>query len=184
MNSSEALSRYSRVAIALHWTIAIMILLNFIGAFEAEDLKGAEKAYAMAGHKAMGITILVLSVLRLVWRLVNRPPALVESLKAWEAAMAKVTHWLFYFLTIAVPMAGWGLHSSAKQGAPVSWFGQFHIPALPVASDKPTVGMFHEMHEIFAFLMLGLIALHVAAALKHQFMDRDGTLRRMLPFLK
>lgn len=184
MDTAQARVRYSRVAIALHWIIAIMILLNFIGAFAAEDLPPAEKAYAMAGHKAMGITILTLSVLRLVWRIAFRPPPLVETLKAWEAALAKVTHWLFYFLTTAVPMAGWGLHSSAKAGAPVSWFGQFDIPALPVGSDKPTVGMFHEMHEIFAFLMLGLIVLHVAAALKHQFFDRDGTLGRIVPFMK
>lgn len=184
MDSSEAQARYSRVAIALHWIIAIMILLNFWGAFEAEDLKGAEKAWAMAGHKAMGLTILALTVARLLWRIFRRPPPLVETLEAWEAAVAKVTHWLFYFLTLAVPMAGWAMHSAAKEGAPVSWFGQFDIPALPVSSDKPTIGMFHEMHEIFAFLMLGLIVLHVAAALKHQFADRDGTLRRMLPFAK
>jgi cytochrome b561 len=161
-----------------------MILLNFIGAFEAEDLPRAEKMVAMAGHKAMGISILVLSVLRLVWKLIHPSPPLVETLKSWEAALAKVTHWLFYFLMIATPLAGWSLHSAASGGKALTWFGQFDIPALPVGADKPTVGMFHELHEMFAFAMLLLLVLHVAAALKHQFVDRDGTLRRITPFMK
>lgn len=182
--SNSAAARYSRGAIAFHWIIAILILLNFLGAWQAEDLPKVEKMAIMAGHKAMGITILALSVLRLVWRVVYRPPPLIESLKAWEAALAKVTHSAFYFLTIAVPLAGWGMHSAGSGGKPVSWFGQFDIPALPVSADKPTAGMFHEMHEIFAFAMLLLIVLHVGAALKHQFLDRDGTMRRVVPWLK
>lgn len=184
METEQNAGRYSAVAIALHWIIAIMIVLNFVGAFEAEDLPSAEKAYAMAGHKAMGITILVLSVLRLVWRLAKRSPPLIETLKTWEAAVAKVTHLLFYFLMIAVPLAGWGLHSAASGGKPLTWFGQFDIPALPVGAGKPIVGVFQDLHEMLAFLMLGLAVLHVAAALKHQFIDRDGTLRRIVPFMK
>lgn len=182
--STTAAARYSRGAIVLHWVIAILIMLNFLGAWQAEDLPKAEAMAIMAGHKAMGITILTLSVLRLIWRLAYRPPPLIESLKAWEAAVAKVTHFAFYFLTIAVPLAGWCMHSAGSGGKPVSWFGLFDIPALPVSADKPTTGMFHEMHEIFAFAMLLLIVLHVGAALKHQFLDHDGTMRRVVPWLK
>jgi len=105
--------RYSLGAMALHWIIAVLIALNFIGAWVADDAPRAEKLQMMASHKAMGLLILALSLLRLVWRLVNRPPALLESLKTWEAALAKVTHWLFYFAMIAIPLAGWGLHSAA-----------------------------------------------------------------------
>jgi cytochrome b561 len=177
-------ARYSRVAIALHWIIALLIVLNFIGAWSAEDLPKAEKAYAMAGHKAFGITILALSLLRLAWKLTHPAPPLLETLKSWEAALAKVTHWLFYFLMIATPLAGWGLHSAASGGKALTWFSQFDVPALPVGSDKPTVGMFHELHEVFAFTMLLLLVLHVAAALKHQFVDKDGTLRRIVPWMK
>jgi cytochrome b561 len=189
MDSSEAANaaaaaRYSRGAMALHWIIALLIVLNFIGAWEAEDLEGAEKAYAMAGHKAFGITILTLTVLRIVWRFTHKPPPLLESLKAWEAAFAKVTHSLFYFLMLAVPLAGWSLHSAASNGKPVAIFGLTQVPALPVGSDKPTVGMFHDLHETFATLLLVLLVLHVAAALKHALIDRDGTLRRMVPFVK
>ena len=85
---------------------------------------------------------------------------------------------------LAVPLAGWSLHSAATSGKPVTIFGLVEVPALPVGSDKPTVGMFHDLHETFATLLLVLLVLHVAAALKHALIDRDGTLRRMMPFVK
>jgi cytochrome b561 len=138
----------------------------------------------MASHKAVGISVLLLTLVRIAWRFARPAPPLVETLKAWEAAVAKVTHWLFYFLMLAIPVAGWGLHSAASGGKPVSVFGVFNMPALPVGYDKPTIGVFHEAHEITATLMFLLFWLHVAAALKHQFFDRDATMRRMLPWMK
>ena len=177
-------ARYTRGAIAFHWIIAILIILNFVGAWIAEDMPKAEAAQVMAMHKASGLTILALSVLRIVWRLMNRAPPLVDTLKAWEAALAKVTHALFYFLMIGIPLTGWAMSSAGMKGAPIGWFGLFDIPALPVAHDRATAGVFHESHEVLATLMLVLLGLHVAAALKHQFLDRDGTMSRMLPFLK
>ena len=173
-------ARYSRGAIAFHWAIALLIIANFLIAWRAEDLPKPEAYGVMAYHKAIGITVLLLTVGRIVWRLTHRPPPLLESLKAWEAALAKVTHALFYILMIAVPVAGWGLHS-AYGAKPVSLFGVIDFPALPVGQDKATAGLFHELHEIFATLMLALFVLHVLAALKHQFIDRDGTLRRITP---
>ncbi len=178
------LARYSRGAIALHWIIALLIALNFAAAWVAEDMPKPDAALVMANHKAIGITVLVLTVLRIVWKLAHPAPPLVETLKAWEAALAKVTHVLLYGLMLAIPLAGWGLHSAFGQGKPVSIFGLFNVPALPVGSDKPTIGMFHELHEITATLMLVLFAIHVGAALKHHFVDKDGTMRRMVPFLK
>lgn len=173
--------RYSRGAIAFHWIIALLIALNFAAAFVAEDLPKAEAMQVMSNHKAIGIIILLLSIGRVVWRVTHPAPPLLDTLKGWEAKLAKVTHALFYILIIAVPVAGWGLHSAASMGKPVSLFGIFAMPALPVPFDKPTGGLFGEIHEIFAFAMLGLIVLHLLAALKHQFLDHDETLRRMLP---
>ena len=175
--------RYSRGAVILHWLIAVLIVLNYVAAWVSEDMPKEDKMQVMANHKAIGITILLLTVLRIVWRLTHKAPPLIESLKAWEAAMARVTHAALYFLMLAVPVAGWGLHSAFSKGAPVGIFGLFGFPALPVGSDKPTIGMFHELHEVFATLMLLLVVLHVLAALKHQFMDKDGTLRRIAPWL-
>ena len=175
-------ARYSRGAIALHWIIAVLIVLNFIVAWMAEYAPKEDAAIMMGNHKAIGITILTLTVLRIVWRLTHKAPPLLESLKAWEAALAKVTHGLFYLLMLAIPLAGWGLSSAYGKGKPVSMFGLFDVPALPVGSDKATVGMFHDLHEVTATLMLVLFVLHVGAALKHQFLDKDGTLARMVPW--
>lgn len=175
--------RYSRGAVILHWLIAVLIAFNFVAAWVSEDMPKEAKMQVMANHKAVGITILLLTVLRIVWRLMHKAPPLIESLKAWEAALARVTHAALYFVMLVVPLAGWGLHSAFSKGAPVGIFGLFGFPALPVGSDKPTIGMFHELHEVFATLMLVLISLHVLAALKHQFVDKDATLRRIVPWL-
>jgi cytochrome b561 len=181
METLQNRGRYSSVAIILHWLIAVLIILNFIGAEEAEELKGAERAWAMAGHKAFGITILVLSILRVVWRITHAPPPLPESLKSWEVALSRVVHWLFYILIIAIPLTGWAQHSAYSGGAPVSIFGLFDFPGLPLAKDKATLELFHELHETLAKLMLVLFVLHVAGALKHQFFDKVPSLRRMFP---
>ncbi len=182
--TNNSAARYSRGAIALHWIIALMIMLNFVLAWVAEDLPD-EQRYALIGnHKAVGITILLLTLLRIVWRLTHQAPPLVETLKAWEAALSRVTHALFYVLMLAIPVAGWALSSAFTKGKPISIFGLFDFPALPVGSDKPTVSMYGELHEIAATIMLVLLALHIGAALKHQFIDKDGTVRRMVPWLK
>lgn len=182
-NTTTTLGRYSHGAIALHWIIAILIMLNFVVAWMAEDAPKADAAVMMGNHKAIGISVLLLTVVRILWRLGHRPPPLLETLKSWEAALAKVTHSLFYVLMLAVPLAGWGLHSAAR-GTPVSLFGLVAFPAMPVGSDKPTIGLFHELHELTATLMLVLLGLHVLAALKHQFLDRDLTMRRMVPWAR
>ena len=174
--------RYSAVAMTLHWLIALLIVLNFMGAWEAHDLPLAEKAWAMAGHKAMGMAILALSLIRLAWLVAKPPPPLLETLKSWEAALAKVTHRLFYVAMIAMPLAGWAMHSAATGGASLTFFGLFDLPGLPLAKDRETAGMFHEMHESLGALMLFLLLLHIGAALKHLVVDRDGTFRRMLPW--
>ena len=175
-------ARYHGGAMLFHWLIAVLIALNFVGAWVAEDMPDAEKMQVLGNHKAFGMLILLLTALRIVWRILHAPPPLVDSLKAWEAALAKVTHGLILLLTIALPVAGWAMHSAFTGGKPVSFFGLFSFPGLPLAQDKGNAGMFHELHETFATLLLILLVLHVIAALKHQFVDRDGTMRRMLPW--
>ena len=184
MSTSDSAARYSRGAILLHWLIALLIIGNFIGAWTAEDLPRDQKIVIMGYHKATGVLILLLTLVRIGWRLVHRPPPMVETLKAWEAALARVTHWLFYILMLAMPLTGWAFVSAASKGKPVSMFGLFDMPALPVAFDKATVGTFKDLHSTLGTLIVALFVLHVAGALKHQFFDRDGTLRRMVPFLR
>lgn len=176
-------ARYSRGAIVLHWLIAVLIVLNIAAAWVSEGLSKADRATVMGNHKAIGITVLLLTVLRIVWRLMHRPPPLLESLKAWEAALSRVVHAGFYFLMLAIPLTGWAMSSAFSKGAGVSLFGLVTVPALPVGYDKPTAGLFAELHELLAYLMIALIGLHVAGALKHQLIDKDGTLRRMVPWI-
>ncbi|MEY4670574.1 MAG: hypothetical protein RLZZ415_453 [Pseudomonadota bacterium] len=182
MSTTNPAVRYSRGAIILHWLIAILIIGNFVGAWVSEDLPRDQEVVVMGYHKATGVVILLLTLVRIGWRLFNKPPALVDTLKSWEVALAKVTHALFYALMLIVPLAGLGLHSAFGKGKPVSLFGLVDFPALPVGSDKPTIGLFHDLHEVTATAMLVLLGIHVLAALKHQFLDRDGTLARMSPF--
>lgn len=184
MSTTDSAARYSRGAIVLHWLIALLIIGNFIGAWTSEDLPRDQRMIMMGYHKAIGVVILLLTLVRIGWRVIYRPPVLLETPKTWEAALARVTHLLFYVLMLAVPLAGLGLHSAFGKGKPVSLFGLLDFPALPVGSDKPTIGLFHELHEVTATAMLVLFGLHVLAALKHQFVDRDGTLARMVPFLR
>ena len=178
MDTNTAQARYSRGAIALHWIIALLILGNFVGAWLSEDLPRPEKMEMMGYHKAFGLLILGLTVLRLVWRLMHRPPPLIETLKAWEAALAKVTHGLLYFLMLAIPLSGWVM-SSAK-GFQTVWFGVLPLPDL-VGKDKALGALLAEVHETLSWVLVAAVVAHAAAALKHHFIDRDDVLARMLP---
>lgn len=180
-SDNRPLTRYSTGAMAFHWIIALLIVMNFAAAFVAENLPKPQAMQVMGNHKAIGITVLLLTVARILWRLTHRPPAFLTSLRPWEAALARFTHAAFYVLMIGVPLAGWLMHSAYSGGAPVPMFGLFSYPGLPLAADKAGAGVAGEVHEVLAFAMLGLAGLHVIGALKHQFFDRDRSLARMLP---
>jgi cytochrome b561 len=160
----------------------VLIAMNFYIAWQIDGLPKAVQPDVIGYHKAWGMLILALSVLRLVWRFTHPVPPLLESLRSWEAALAKVTHWLFYVAMIAMPLAGWIMHSAATGGLPVSFFGLFDFPGLPLARSKEVGGLFFDIHGMIGTLMLALAALHVLASLKHIAIDRDGTMRRMLPW--
>ena len=174
--------RYSRGAVILHWLIAVLIALNYAAAWVSEDMPKEDKLQVMANHKAIGIIILLLTLVRIGWRLLHSPPPLGESLKAWEVALAKVVHGLAYLAMLAIPLSGWAMHSAFSGGKPVGLFGLFAFPALPMAQNKPLGEVLEAVHGSLATLLLVLMALHVAGALKHQLLDRDGSMRRMLPW--
>ncbi|KHK91627.1 cytochrome b [Novosphingobium malaysiense] len=174
--------QYTRVAITLHWLIALLIAANFVLAWSAEDLPKEQAAALMGYHMANGLTVLGLTLFRIVWRLIYKGPALSAALSAWEVALARVTHFMFYFLLLFIPLTGWAMVSGG--GRPVGWFGLFQAPALPVGSDKALGGIFKESHEVLAIVMLALFALHVLGALKHMFLDHDDTMARMIPMLR
>ena len=173
-------SRYSKVAIFLHWTIALLIISNVIGALLADQVSRPLAGAIMSLHKSIGLTILTLSVIRLGWRLTHGFPSLPQSTPAWDAVLARATHVTFYILMIGVPLAGWTMVSAGDR--PLEWFGLFDWPKLPISEQ--TGELAHDAHELLAFTTVGILVLHVAGALKHHLIDSDDVLARMLPMVK
>lgn len=163
----------------LHWVIAIAVIANWRIAEAAEKLPEAERGDVMAWHFAIGMSILVATVLRIVWRLVHRPPPLAAHLAAWERAFARTVHAIFYILLIGLPLLGWIGLSGYK--LPVDMFGVVW-PALPVGFGEKTGHEILEFHATLGGLMILLVGLHILAVIKHLVIDRDGNLWRMLPF--
>lgn len=179
-------ARYNTVAIILHWLSAMLILCMIPYGFFMEDLPEAMRGDAIGLHKAIGITVLGLSLFRLVWRLLNPPPALPVGVAGWERSAAKLLHLVFYVLIIGMPLTGW-LMSSASAKYPIGFFGLGTIPFLPMPEGidpKATAHDFKELHELFAFAAIALIALHVGALIKHLRVDKTPLLYRMLPAKK
>ena len=172
-------TRYGGIAQLFHWVVVVLIAVQVVLAEIAEDLPlGLEKLAALARHKSFGMTILGLIVLRLSWRLLNPPPPLPSHMKPYESGLARLTHWVFYALLVCIPVSGWLMSSAAN--FPVSYFGLLTFPDL-IGPDKEAVERLKEIHELLGKLLFVTIALHVAAALKHHFVDGDDVLRRMLP---
>ena len=171
-------SRYSTVAITLHWLLALMIVCSFSLGLYMSDLPFSPTRLKLFNwHKWAGITILTLSTLRLLWRLTHRPPADL-SMPAWQRLAAHGAHWALYALFFAVPLMGWAYSSAA--GFPVVVFGVLPLPDF-VAPDRAVAEILKERHGQLAWALAVVVVVHVAAALKHHFIDRDGLLLRMRP---
>lgn len=174
----KAPARYSGTAIALHWLIALAVIGAFALGLYMHDLPlSPHKLKLYSYHKWTGITILALMLARISWRIGHAPPALLE-MPEWQRSLAQGVHIGLYMLLLVVPLSGW-LMSSAL-GFQVVWLGVVPLPDL-VAKNKELGELLKQVHKNLDFVLLGLLTLHIAAALKHHFMDRDGTLQRMLP---
>ncbi|KQN31636.1 cytochrome B [Sphingomonas sp. Leaf34] len=171
--------RYSRVAIWLHWTIALLVIVNLAVGLLHESVP-ALRAW-MGAHKALGMLVLVLSLARLAWRVAHRPPPLPAPMPAWKKGIAHLAHAVLYGMMIGMPLTGWLMVSGAGRRGPFNWFGLFDIPYLPVSTVTGRFG--HEAHEIVGWMMLALIVAHSAAALRHHLVLRDEILARMAPAL-
>jgi len=184
-------SRYSAVAITLHWLIAVLILTNIGLAWYFTGLKGPAEVAPIALHKSIGITVLLLSLLRIGWRLSVRPPPLPAYLRGWERWLAKATHVVFYLLMLGLPLSGWALVSASPliKLHPTVLYGVIPWPAVPFNGVAPDAlhdarKAFGFTHQLLAKVAYVAIVLHVAGALKHQFLDKDDVVARMIPLLR
>ncbi|WP_375382368.1 cytochrome b [uncultured Sphingomonas sp.] len=183
------IKRYSGVAIAFHWLVAAGIVANVTLAWVWPHLADASVRPAIDTHKSIGITVLGLAVMRLLWRLTHRPPALPTSYQRWEITASHATHILLYALIFAMPLSGWIMDSAWKDAAthPMQLFGLIGWPRIGIVMrlDPATRDHVHDLfgaaHVWLSYLLYGLFGLHVAGALKHQWLDREPELQRMLP---
>lgn len=180
------IARYSAVAIALHWIIAALILGLFVSGLwmTAAILDPAQRLAAFQTyqtHKAIGLTVLALSVLRLLWRFLRPPPPLPPATGRLTRIAAGTVHWTLYGVMIGAPVAGFVMVSASPLGIPTQMFGLFDVPHLPITPDAATEAAAKAAHRALAWGGMALAGLHILAAVKHELMDDDRLLLRMIP---
>ena len=174
--------RWGWVSLGIHWLTVVMVLcLCAVGLLMDELSNSPFKVQVYALHKSFGLTVLGLTVLRLLWRLVAGAPAPVPGMPRWQVLAAGISHAALYVVLLAMPLSGWLFNSAS--GFPLKWFGQFSLPNL--SGYDPAVKAFaHDLHETLFLVLAAIVTAHALAALKHHYLDRDRTLVRMLPLLK
>ena len=168
---------YTRTAVALHWTIGGLIICAFAMGWVMTDLAISPLKLKMYNwHKWLGMSILALVVIRTLWRLTHPAPPLLP-MPRWQAMAAHGLHGVLYLLMLAIPLSGWAYSNAA--GYPIVYLGLVRLPDL-VARDKPLAAELVELHELLGWVLIACVVIHIAAALKHHFFDRDTTLQRMM----
>ncbi len=183
-------TRYSVIAIVLHWLIAALIFTNIWYGWRMGQLKGLAQYELFQLHKSIGLSVLILSLLRLGWRVVDAPPPLPVHMTRLERGIAGATHWIFYGFMIILPLTGWVIVSASPYNLPtvlfktVPWPHLGFIHNLPMATRKLIEDQVGDVHAWLAWSLLALAAIHIAAAIKHLVWDRDDVAARMLPLLR
>lgn len=176
---NEPVNRYDGVAMSLHWLVALLIFAAFpLGVYMHDLPLSPAKLQYFSYHKWIGISILSLVVVRVVWRFTHTPPPLPASTPRWEVVVSHLTHLALYGLLLTIPLSGW-LMSSAK-GFQTVWFGVLPLPDL-VGKDKALGELLTTVHQGLNLTLFLLVGMHIAAVIKHKFIDRDQILERMLP---
>jgi cytochrome b561 len=174
-------TRWGGVAKTLHWLMALGIIGNgVLGLVMDEMPRGMSKLNTFAVHKSIGLTLLALLLLRVSWRLFDRRPR-DEPMPTWQRLAAHATHGVLYLFMLAIPLSGW-IYNSAH-GNPLQWFKWFNVPAL-MEKNEAISDLAEDAHELFFWILLGVLVAHVGGALVHHWFERDNTLLRMLPFAR
>lgn len=180
LTQSAPTQRYTATAITLHWLIALLIVAAFALGVTMVDIPGLTptKLKYFSWHKWLGVTIFGLVCLRLIWRLTHAAPAYPNSMPGWQKTAAHILHGLLYLLIFAIPLSGYFFSLAAN--VPVVYLGIFPLPVL-INADPQLKETLEQVHYVLNITLLAAVILHVVAALKHHFIDRDGVLKRMLP---
>lgn len=179
--------RYGDIAVIFHWLIALFIVgLLVIGKYMTGLEENDPVRFALTQwHKSFGITVLLLSVLRLLWRFTHKPPPELEGMPKWQSKAASGAHALLYLLMFGLPVTGWIMVSASPLNLNTVLFNLVPLPHLPFLEDSPNradiAAAFHEIHEIASTVLILILIAHIGAALKHHFFDKDTTMLRMLP---
>jgi cytochrome b561 len=172
---------YTPAAVVLHWAVALLVFVTFpVGLVMHEMALSPDKLRLLSYHKWLGVTVFALVMVRLLWRATHQPAPMLDSMQQWQRVVANAVHVLLYMLLFAIPLSGW-LMSSAK-GFQTVYLGVLPLPDL-LAKNKVMGDALAALHQVLNITLLVLLVSHVVAAMKHQFVDRDSTLSRMLPFL-
>jgi cytochrome b561 len=172
-------STWGSISRWFHWVLAAAIIGMLAYGWWMNHIPARPDRYFYRSiHADIGYVVLLLTLLRLLWRAVNPTPALPEGTPRWQQMMARVSHGLLYLVTILVAMLGWA-HSGARTPDYSSFFGLFHVPQI-TSPDKAAAGAYEDRHILFAYVLLALVVLHVAAAAWHRFSRRDHVVARMV----
>lgn len=181
----EGIARYDNVAVGLHWLIALLLLAQFYTGWMFGSMeRGETRTLWFEWHRTIGFAVLLLTLVRIGWRLKNPPPPFPASLPDWQRLVSRSVHLLFYLLLIALPLTGWiyvSTGSTAAQTGVTTLVGGVAfpiLPGLPGGWHRPSA----QAHGVLVWISIALLALHVLAALKHQFLDRSRIANRMPPF--
>lgn len=172
--------RFTKTAMLLHWLVAALIVAAFMLGTVMVDIPGLTptKLKYFSWHKWLGVTVLALVAVRLLWRLTHAAPAYPAAMPSWQKGAAHALHGLLYLLMFAIPVSGY--FYSLAAGVPVVYLGVLPLPVLMDPSPE-WKGVLKQVHYALNMTLLAAFALHLGAALKHHFIDKDGVLKRMLP---
>ena len=182
-------ARYTRLAMALHWLVALGIACNFLIVWTVDSLPESAERPMVNLHKSIGLTVLGLAIMRVLWRYANPPPPMPAAYHAWERKLAHAAHYTLYALIFLMPITGW-IHDSAWKNAAanplklfgvIPWFRLGFIKDQDPATKEQIHSVFSQIHGVLGWVLLAVLALHVAGALKHQWVNRHPEMQRMLP---
>ncbi|KTC93726.1 MULTISPECIES: cytochrome b [Legionella] len=176
MNEQEV--SYSGGFKFLHWLIALVVILMLVGSYFLEDLPAQYRGTAFMLHKSVGISVLFLMLFRLVWVWRKGKPSLPVSVPLWQRILSRTVQYALYFFLIAMPLCGW-IMAVASNKAPY-FFGLFQLGLPGIEPNQALSHLMKETHNTIAWVIIVLIALHIAGAIKHHFIDKDKVVQRML----